>query len=281
MEGKLPIGPGWSYEAKWDGIRVIVGTDDRQFRLVTRGGRDIADRFPELAAITAVSSVVLDGELMVFTGDKPDFGAVLSRMGGAKRNARAAAERSPATVIVFDLLAQSGEDLRARPYQERRTALEALTLPDGWIVPPVSRDAAAMVAASATHGLEGVVAKRRDSKYISGRRSRAWVKMRHKTAIDALVIGWASRSKGGVSLLLGEETPDGLVYLGRCQTSADVSATLASLEVSEPAAAVPHARGGVHWVRPELAVEVTAPSRTPDGRLRHAKLLRVRLDSLE
>lgn len=279
MEGKLPIGPGWSYEAKWDGIRVIVGTDD-EFRMVTRGGRDIADRFPELADITEVGSVVLDGELTVFTGDRPDFSATLSRMGGAKRGAQAAAKRAPATVMVFDVLTIDGEDLRPRPYRERRAALETLALPGGWVVPPVSGDAAAMVAASATHGLEGVVAKKLDSRYSSGK-SRSWVKMRHRTAIDAVVIGWAPSSSGGRSILLAEHTPSGLVYIGRCQVTADVIAALGPLGAAAPPATVPGAHRGVHWVRPELPVEVTAPSRTPDGRLRHAKLLRVRLDSLE
>jgi bifunctional non-homologous end joining protein LigD len=198
---------------KWDGIRVIAGTHRGQLRMRTRQGNDVPpSRFPELASLPDdFDGLTLDGELTVFDGQMPDFGAVISRL--RARPGRAWAE--PATVIVFDVLHLDGVDLRGSPYIERRAILEGLELPPLWLVPPTFSDGPAAVKASLEHGLEGVVAKRLTSKYVS-RRSRAWIKHRHEGIVDAVVIGWRRTSAGGLSLLLAEQGPGGLVHTGRC-----------------------------------------------------------------
>lgn len=272
--GRLPLGaPGWGWEIKWDGIRVITGVDRGQWQMVTRNGNDIAGRFPELAGILDLGDIILDGELVVLDADGPNFGATISRLHTRRRP-----HVQDATVFVFDILRRGREDLRRRPYTDRRAILEALEF-DGerWAVPPVFDDGASTVAASQELGFEGVVAKRLTSPYVSGR-SRHWVKARHANALDMTVVGWVRRASGGVSLLLAEPTAEGLAYRGRVTAPRGVVADLAPIEVPSAAVPVPAQTGDVHWVQPDLQVEVTASSREPDGRLRQPRFRRLRLD---
>jgi bifunctional non-homologous end joining protein LigD len=282
MEGPVPSGPGWSHEMKWDGIRVMCGTRGVDLRIQTKSGKDATDRLPELADITGVlADAVLDGELVAFTGGRPDWGATMSRRLARPAGARALAEESPVHVLVFDLLRLGGADLVRRPYEERRGLLETLRLPGHWIVPPVFANGPATVAASLEHGLEGTVSKRLGSRYEPGRRSRNWVKHRHQAVIDATVIGWVRRESGGVSLYLAERAPGGWRYVGRCRAPRNLADVLAAFAADAPPVAVPGAPRGVHWVRPVIQVEVSAASREPDGRLRLPRFERVRLDDME
>ncbi|MEU5157283.1 DNA ligase [Glycomyces sp. NPDC021274] len=276
--GALPVGSGWAFEMKWDGVRLISGLERGVLQMRTRQGKAVsASQFPELTEIAEVGDVILDGELTVFDGDRTDFGAVLRRLLARGHRAAVLAEEYPATVLVFDVLRFDGEDLRRRPYEERRAILESLELPEGWVVPPAFANGPATVEVSLEHGLEGVVAKRLASRYSSGR-SRNWVKQRHQGIIDATVVGWVRRPSGGLSLLLAE--PGTLRYVGRCTAPRGLVDALAPLAVSSPAAAVPAQAGVVQWVQPVLQVEVTASSREPDGRLRQARFVRARLDQL-
>lgn len=282
VAGPLPRSEAWAWEIKWDGVRTMAGVNRGLLQMRTRRGNDIpSSRFPELRDLTdAFGDIILDGELTVFTGDLPDFGATLTRMRAAPRRAHELAETLPVIILVFDLLRLSGADLRARPYIERRAILEDLELPDGWVVPRAFRSGPATVAASLEHGMEGVVAKKLTSRYVSGR-SRNWIKARHVGVIDVIVIGWGRRASGGISLLLAEPAPGGLAYTGRCTAPADLLAVLVPLAAASPAAAVPSPAGAVQWVHPQLQVEVTASSRAPDGRLRQPRFVRARLDQLE
>jgi bifunctional non-homologous end joining protein LigD len=267
---------------KFDGVRTMAGVAEGMLEMRTRRGNDIrSSRFPELRDLTdATGEIILDGELTVFAGDMTDFGAVISRMRAGPRRVPSLAEAHPATVLVFDLLRLDGVDLRAHPYLERREQLEGLALPPEWVVVHAFDDGPATVAASLRHGMEGVVAKRLNSRYVSGR-SKNWVKRRHEGVIDAVVIGWVRRSSGGLSLFLAEPSPGGLTFAGRCTAPASLLAVLVPLASASPEAAVPGPPRAVQWVRPQLEVEVTASSRRPDGRLRQPRFVRPRLDQLE
>jgi bifunctional non-homologous end joining protein LigD len=282
VAGPLPLASGWAYEMKWDGVRTVSAASGGLLQMRTRRGNDIpSSKFPELRDLTeAFDDIILDGELVVFAGDLPDFGAVLTRMRALPRRASALAEEHPATALVFDLLHLDGVDLRTRPYVERREILEGLALPEDWVVPPRFTDGPATVAASMEHGIEGVVAKKLTSRHVSGR-SRNWIKRRHEGVIDAIVIGWVRRASGGISLLLAEPAPGGLAYTGRCRAPVSLLAVLVPLAAASPPAAVPAPAGAVQWVHPRLQVEVTASSRAPDGRLRQPRFVRARLDQIE
>jgi bifunctional non-homologous end joining protein LigD len=259
---------------------LICGIDHGRVELVTRLGNDVAAKFPELHGLVEhVDDAILDGELVVLTDDRPDWGAVIRRRKAKPSTVRALAEAHPATVMVFDVLALDGEDLRRRPYTERRAILESLDLADGWVVPPVSDDGPAMMATSLEFGLEGVIAKRAASRYSSGRRGRDWIKVKHEDLIDTMVVGWEQRASGGLTLLLAERTADGgLIYSGRCTAPRSLIEVLEPLATETPPVAV--SARGVQWVRPVLEVEVTAASRAPDGRLRQPRFVRPRVDQL-
>jgi len=278
--GPLPTGPSWRYEFKWDGIRLICGIDHGRLDLRTRLGNDVAAKFPELHAIVEhVDDGILDGELVVLTDDRPDWGAVIRRRQARASAVRALAEAHPATVMLFDVLSLAGEDLRRRPYTERRAILETIELAEGWVVPPVSDNGPAMMATSLEFGLEGVIAKRAASRYSSGRRGRDWIKVKHKDLIDTVAIGWERRASGGLTLLLGERAADGRFrYVGKCTAPRSLVEVLSPLATETPPVAV--SARGVQWVRPVLEVEVTAASRAPDGRLRQPRFVRPRVDQL-
>jgi bifunctional non-homologous end joining protein LigD len=167
-------------EVKWDGIRAQLRFDGRRVCLRSRPGRDCTDQFPELVEIADVlgsRSVILDGELVCLDDEgRPDFGALRARLAGPARRVNGAAR--PVTLMTFDVLHLDGLAVRRLSYARRRELLGGLQL-DG----PVCRtpryfvgDPDRIVAAVAEQGLEGVVAKRLESVYAEGRRSRAWIK---------------------------------------------------------------------------------------------------------
>jgi ATP-dependent DNA ligase len=225
MEAKhvaaLPDNQGWQYEPKWDGFRAIFFKDGDDVFISSRGELPFARYFPELveaARSLSTPRAVLDGEIVVFTADGQalDFDALLQRIHPAESRVRRLAKETPASLIAFDLLALGKEDLRSRPFAERRARLEQV-LAD--VSPPIhlspctkDRDTAVKWLESfVVTGLDGVVAKRLAAPYRSGEREMLKVK-RERTA-DCVVLGfrWAKDMKGEAvgSLLLGLYGPDG------------------------------------------------------------------------
>src|SRR4051812_24066570 len=146
--GGLPLdGSAWAYEVKWDGMRVLADVQDGRVRLWSRRGNDTSVAFPELAGLaSAHADVLLDGEVVVLRNGVPSFAALAERF--HVRDARRAAvlaSSAPATLIAFDVLRLYGVDLTARPWQERREALERLPPPGpaGATLPPDERRAGA------------------------------------------------------------------------------------------------------------------------------------------
>lgn len=189
---------GWSHEFKWDGIRVLVHTDDadhvRGHRITTRNGNDVTVAWPELEPLlTALPpDTVIDGELVVLDDDlRPDFSRIAHRM-HVRNRLRVAELRTthPAQLMAFDLLALSGRDVMAQPLEERRGLLTDVVPTGGpWAVPPASPDHVTMLAIAEQRGLEGIVSKRVGSVYEPGVRSRNWRKTRRVQEADAVVVG--------------------------------------------------------------------------------------------
>lgn len=289
--GELPTGPEqdrWAFEMKWDGVRAVVYVDRGSLRVMTRNDRNVVATYPELRALAgALGSrrVVLDGEIVALDGEgRPSFGELQARM-HVQRPDRSLLARVPVSYLVFDVLHVEGESLLKTAYDERRAVLDALGL-DGprWATPPAFQgDGDAAMAASRAQGLEGVLAKRRDSVYEPGRRSRSWVKIKHVRAQEVIVCGWqpgSGRRAGGIgSLLLGVHDEQGrLIYAGHVGTGfttrmlEDLAARLSPLErkTSPLADEVPRPQArNAHWVTPRLVGEVAFAEWTKDGRLRH------------
>ena len=287
----LPQGAGWSFEFKWDGIRALLDVGEDGVRLTSRRGNDISAGYPELLAQAAgVGDALLDGEIVAFVDGRPSFGRLQTRMHlrGAKNVARAAAD-APVTFVAFDLLRRFGVDLTTRPYTERRATLERFAAEnDGWTLSPTFDDGPATEQVAREHGLEGVVAKRADSLYQPGRRSEQWRKLRFVRAGDFAVIGWEGAAESPdtlSSLILAMTTDDGLRFAGKVGSglsgrSAPAIRGRLTARASSAVADVPRSIGGrhMHWVEPELVVEVEFASWTGERRLRHPVFRGVRDD---
>ena len=169
----------WAFEVKWDGVRAICHSEPGRMRLHSRNLLDITPRYPEVGRLNRALShhrAVLDGEIVALDAEgKPSFGALQRRMHvGSESTVRRLAKETPVTYIIFDLLWLDGRSLMDLPYTERRARLAELELGDGgrWRVPDyVVGHGEQLLAATEEQGLEGVIAKRLDSKYEPGRRT--------------------------------------------------------------------------------------------------------------
>ncbi|MGZ4639020.1 MAG: non-homologous end-joining DNA ligase [Actinomycetes bacterium] len=280
--------PNWAFEMKWDGVRAVVYVEPGSVRVMTRNDREVLATYPELRGLAAFFGsrrVVLDGEIVAFDADgRPSFGELQQRM-HVQKPTPSLLDRAPVTYLAFDVLHLDGRSLLAQPYDERRAVLESLDLDDPrWATPPAFEGhGAAAMAASAAQGLEGVIAKRRDSTYEPGRRPRSWVKVKHQRTQEVVIAGWKpgeGRRKGGIgSLLLGVHNDAGeLVYAGHVGTGFtdqmldDLATQLTPLarKTSPLADEVPRPQAkDAHWVTPRLVGEVVFGEWTRDGRLRH------------
>jgi bifunctional non-homologous end joining protein LigD len=277
---------GWSFEMKWDGIRAIATVVGGTVRLATRNGIDVTATYPELASVASQvgGDAVLDGEIVALnTAGRPDFGRLQRRM---KLTKKADVERAmrdvPIQYLVFDVLEAAGRSVVSESYDERRALLQKTVRSAGRIqVPPAfDGDLAAAVASSLKLGLEGVVAKRRDGAYSVGRRSRAWIKIKHHRTQEVVVGGWrpgkGRRESTIGSLLLGIPTPDGLLYVGRVGTGFgdreldELTTTLSKLgRATTPFSDMPRPEASdAHWVTPTLVGEVEFAEWTPTDKLR-------------
>ncbi|MFP5578333.1 MAG: non-homologous end-joining DNA ligase [Acidimicrobiia bacterium] len=289
--GGLPEGDGWIYEVKWDGMRAVVAVDDGHLRLQTASGKDATVSFPELqglAGALGVGSAVLDGEVVAFDErGRPSFGRLQQRMHvGDRRAAAARAEAVPCVLVLFDLLALDGRAVVGLPWSDRRRLLEELVqIGPHWQVPAVHQDGRALLDAATANDLEGIVAKRVDSLYRPGARTREWVKVKVRRRQEFVVGGWApgKGNRGGRigGLLVGYHDAPGsppLRYAGRVGSGlgqaelAELEERFAEMVVADcpfdPPPPRAHAVDAV-WLQPELVVEVEYAEWTSDGRLRH------------
>ncbi|MGF3055557.1 ATP-dependent DNA ligase [Microbacterium sp. YY-01] len=285
----------WAFEMKWDGIRAIVSLDGERCTVRTRSGADVTDTYPELAAVPSVvaaDQAVLDGEIVALdAGGAPSFSRLQHRFGVTDRAAiDGARQAAPVSFLAFDVLSINGRDCRALSYTQRRELLAQLIEPRRG-VPVAVPDAAEGSATDAIETsrelrLEGVVAKRRASTYLSGERSAEWLKFPLINTDEVVIAGWRDSEadpRGFASLLLAQWVDGAWCYRGRVGTgfSADERRTLRTrLESLHPDAAhstAPDAalhgvpadiRRDAHWVRLELIGEVTSKGLTDGGHFR-------------
>lgn len=231
---KIPTGIGWQYEPKWDGFRCLVFREGEQVAIQSKAGQPLGRYFPELVAAIRdvhVRRFVLDGEIVIPSGEGFSFESLLQRIHPAQSRIRRLAEETPALVLAFDLLVdERGRSLELLPLSRRRVALERFGarffLESGRLrLTPATEDAhlAERWLQEATGaGMDGVIAKRLDQPYLPGERS-AMVKVKHLRTVDCVVGGFRPSSTGtGVgSLLLGLYGADGLLHhVGFCSAFA-------------------------------------------------------------
>ncbi len=285
--GKLPADDeGWSFEIKWDGVRAIGYAQPGRWRLESRNLNEITAAYPETRGILddlGMHDAVLDGEIVAFDErGKPSFERLQRRMHVSTPSAvRRLAASIPVVYAVFDLLYLDGQLLIDLTYEERRERLEELELGGrGWRVPAVNRGGGELLLeATREQGLEGIVAKRLDGRYEPGRRSGAWVKVKHTLRQELVIGGWVPgegrRSQRIGALLMGYFDDGGFVYAGRVGTGfteatlADLEARLAPLRRDGSAfARAPKFPRGSMFVEPRLVAEVEFREWTADGVMR-------------
>lgn len=266
----VPVGGEWTHEVKWDGVRVLAEVADGRTRLWSRNGNDVTTAWPDVADDRERPlDLLVDGEVIALNErGLPDFRVLQDRMHvRSGPTAARLAESLPATYMVFDLLRLDGEDLTGLPLAERRERLAGLEL-GGWQVPTAYDDGPMLLEVTRTQGLEGVVSKRLDSRYVPDSRSPHWRKLAHRHRRSYVVGGWRPQegtSARLASLLVGEPTPDGLLYRGRVgsgiggKVSRQLAEAVAPLvRASSPFAdEVPRVDArGTTWVEPVLVVDV-------------------------
>src|SRR5689334_11565392 len=224
---EIPSGPGWLYEPKWDGFRCLAFRSGDEIVLQSKAGQPLARYFPEL--VQAFSQLparkfVLDGEIIIRSGSGLDFDSLLQRIHPAESRIRKLAAQTPSTFLAFDLLvSDKGRSLAAEPLSARRMALQEFAAENftasksqaGVHLSPATSDlntARNWIRSGASHGLDGVVAKRLDCEYTSGERT-GMVKIKRIRTADCVVGGFRYAQKGGEvgSLLLGLYNAEGLL----------------------------------------------------------------------
>jgi bifunctional non-homologous end joining protein LigD len=276
----------FGFEVKWDGIRAVAYYEPGRFRIESRNLNDITAQYPELRRLgrqLGSRDAILDGEIVAFDEQgRPSFSLLQHRMhltrdADIKRRAR----EIPVHFLLFDVLYLEGRTVMGRTYEERRELLESLGLEGPhWRTPGYhSGEGKALVEASATNGLEGVVAKRLDSTYAPGRRSPYWIKVKNKRRVRLVIGGWLpekERADRLGALLVGYFDDAGhFRYAGRVGTGFDakertrLERLLAPLGRERPPFEGKRGPRGARYVEPAMVGEIEFTEWTNDGVLRH------------
>jgi ATP-dependent DNA ligase len=289
---------GCLYEPKWDGYRLVVVRTGSSTRVWSKQGRDLTDRFPDVAAAALAqvpAGTVLDGEVVIWNGSRLDFGLLQRRMITAPGRIAPLVAASPASYVAFDLLASGGEDLRGQRLSRRRARLEALA--ERW-APPMQLSPATQDPAEARRwfddfrpaGVEGLVAKGIGSRYAPGRRE--WLKIKSWESTEVVAGGVIGPIERPSQLVAGRYRDGELVVVGRTsplnpQQSAELAAVLTPAGPGHPwpERIGTGAFGGgrlsvvVTRVEPSAVVEVSADAALQAGVFRHPlRFVRVRPD---
>jgi bifunctional non-homologous end joining protein LigD len=288
---------GWLFELKYDGVRTLaVKEADGTVRLVARAGGERARLYPEIARALArvpLASFVLDGEIVApDERGRSSFERIQRRFTQSDAREIARVEREvPVFYQAFDLLAALGRDLRALPLAARKELLARFVPPLGVVryTDHVANDGQGLFEAAVAHELEGVIAKRAESKYESGRRSAAWQKWKVPRSAPFAIVGWTpgkgTRAHLG-ALLLGGLRDGAMVYAGSAGSGLDertIASLLPRLEAARLAAApcsgvpVPPP-AGARWTEPALVCDVRFTEVTSAGLLRQPVFLGLRPD---
>lgn len=298
--GKSVPGAGWTFEPKYDGVRVLAFVTAGHVTLITRNSKDKSAQFPEvvesLRALAArkKKSFVLDGEIIALVNGEPGrFQELQSRM-HVKESHLIARHRSstPAALVVFDILLAGDDILVRQPWEKRRARLlkeiGKSTSSIIRITESIEGDGEKMLAVARKQGWEGVIAKRIDSVYEPGNRSHSWLKLKIEFRQEFVVGGFTeprnSRQHIG-ALLLGYYDHGRLIYVGHTGggfTGAGLAEMYRRLKPLEQKASpfeeTPKTNERAHWVKPNVVVEVKFSEWTSDGKLRQPIYLGTRDD---
>jgi DNA ligase D-like protein (predicted ligase) len=291
----LPEGDDWIYELKLDGFRAVAFKTAGKVYLRSRNDKDFTVKHPPIvkALASMPDDTVIDGEIVVLEAGRPSFNALQNH----------GSSTTHLYYYVFDVMITAGQDLTAQPLAERREVLHRQVLSK--LADPIreSPELAAslpdLIQSVKAQGLEGLVAKRRDSRYEPGQRSGAWRKMRVNQGQPFVIAGYTPGPRNFDALIFGYYDSDQLIYVARTRNGFTPASREAlfrrfeGLETTEcPFTNLPEAKGGrwgegltaakmeeCRWLKPVLVGQFEFLEWTPDNHLRHSRFLRLREDS--
>ena len=291
---QLPEGDQWLYEVKWDGYRALLIKQGTRVQIRSRNNKDLTSGYPAVAAGGArlrAESAVVDGEIVAIDGNgRPSFQALQHRT---------ALSGHTIGFYAFDVLHLDGEDLTRSPLEKRKAHLPRLLAGTGLLLSDsLPGTAAQVIEAVSRLGLEGVVAKRRDSHYQSGERSGAWLKLKLDQQQEFVVGGYRPGNLGVDALLVGVYDGTDLRFAGKVRAGMNPPVRRALFDVLNrvhvdrcPFVDLPTTRVGrwgsgvtaeemteLQWVKPQLVVQIRFVEWTAEGLLRHSAFLGVRSD---
>ncbi len=292
---KPPASDDYLYEVKWDGLRALISLDEGQLTIRGRNGTDYTKQFPELLIADQsfrATSALFDGEIVCLEADgRPNFQNVIHRMhqkgDGAVERAKA---KHPAVCYVFDCLYLDGRPIVNEPLTRRREWLEdAIKKDSAYRVSGVVDDGPAFFEAVNQMGLEGIMAKQRNSPYLPGKRGDSWLKIKARNTTECVIIGYTKgkgdRDTSFGAVHLAQSAGGELKYVGKAGSGFDddslrmVSAELQKLPtIKRPVKEKPLDDSRSVWVQPKLMCEVEFARVTSDGMLREPVFLRLRPD---
>jgi len=280
----VPAGSGWVHEMKYDGYRLLIAVGGGEARAYTRSGLDWSARFAPLLAEAAklkVYSALIDGEAVVLDAEgRSSFQSLQNALKSA-----------PGSIdyFAFDLLELDGDDLTALPLLDRKARL-AKILPNASkhirYSDHIEGSGEALLESFCAAGLEGVISKKADARYI-GSRAGSWLKAKCIKRQEFVIVGWtpSDTSRAFRSLMLGVHEKGALRYAGKVGTGFDteelfrLQAMMKTLERKEPTVKAPRSETrGAHWIEPKLVAEIAYTEMTNEGTLRHPSYLGLRED---
>jgi bifunctional non-homologous end joining protein LigD len=275
--------PKWVFEIKWDGYRAIAELNGKDTRFYSRNGLSFIKAYPKIynELVKLKLNAVIDGEVVVFRDGLPSFQAIQNYK---------STQNLAIQFIVFDCLQRDGKDITKLKLVERKEILKQLLPPSDIIkyCDHVESDGIALFEQARKINLEGIIAKRMDSKYYPDKRSKEWLKIKNVNVDDFKIVGWTdpknSRQHFG-ALLLAREVDGKLIHSGEVGTGftnellKSLYAKIQPLEIDECPLDIPVKKEkGFHWAQPKYSAQVQYVEMTDDGHVRHPSFLGLRKD---